>query len=138
MAKKKKAPLHRRIRYKRNIEKYVILPTCLLVLEVFEEFVCYKAEIINNPYLRTLILLLMFFCGFSLVNLVFAPLINKAIEHLYYGGRKSAGPLGEIISLGVVYTALFYVYYLIYSTEAGVEQLLPQSLHNGEAFLSGL
>jgi len=123
-------PIRRKIHYKRNIRRYVILPTCLLVLNVVEEVVCYKAQVIGNPYLRAGILMLMFFCGFGLVGLVFAPLLTRSLEQVYFGGRKHGGYLGELIVLAALYGGLFYVYYLMYGAPSGVENLLPIAWHN--------
>jgi len=128
-----KKPVHRRLRYKRNVQKFVILPTSLLLLNIFEELFCYKADVIANPYLRTGALMLMFLCGFTLVGLVFSPMISASLERMYYGGRKSGGYLGELLVLLVLYAALYYVYYLLYGSSAGVENILPETWHNGEA-----
>jgi hypothetical protein len=118
--RKRPKPLH-----KRNIRKYFILPTCLLLLNAIEEICVYKSEFISNPYLRTAFVLLLFVVGISTVSFLLAPAIEKIITAAYFRGRKHAGYFGEFLILAVVIGGLYFIYFLLYIH--GPEYLLPRA-----------
>ena len=111
--------------HKRNIKKYFILPTCLLILNAIEEVGVYKSAVVTNPYLRTAVVLVMFIAGTALVSFVLAPVIEKMIARMYFSGRKHAGYLGEFFIVFSVILGLYVIYFLLYIR--GPEYLLPPS-----------
>jgi len=130
-----KPPLYRRFFYKRNVQKFLILPTSLLTLNIVEEIVCYKAAAMRNPHVRAGALMAMFFCGFTLVGVLFAPLIMKALQRARQGGRKKGGDLGELLIWAILYAGIYYVYYLMYGAPGGVENILPAAWENTAGIL---
>jgi hypothetical protein len=127
----RRAKAFSKVKSRRNIRKYLILPTCMLVLNIVEEVFCYKSQMISNLYLRTALLMVMFLCGFGLVWLVIAPIVSRSLEVAYFGGKKHGDARG-ILVLAVVYGVLFYAYYLLYSAPGGAANLLPAAWRNGE------
>ena len=115
---------------KRTFHKYISLPTCLLMLNIVEEVFCYKSQLVEDPYLRTGAIVLMFICGFGLVGFVMVPVVTVFLEEVYFSGRKRGGLTAEIVVLLVLYVVFFYIYFQLYSRPGGVENLLPQSWHN--------
>ncbi|MBN2341686.1 MAG: hypothetical protein JXX29_00410 [Deltaproteobacteria bacterium] len=111
-------------------KKYVILPVSLLVFEVLHEFVVYKARIIGDRHLRTIFLMAMFMCGFAFVGFVVAPWVERTVEKLVLSGKKGAGLLGELVIAVLFFVGLFYLYYAIYTSPAGIESILPKMLLN--------
>jgi hypothetical protein len=99
-----------------------------LILNIVEEVFTYKAQVIENNYLRTAVVMGLFLVGFGLVALLLSPLISRWLQAAYFSGRKRAGYLGEFVVLGIVYAGLFFVYYRIYVH--GVESILPDALQN--------
>ena len=116
--RKRPKPLH-----KKNVRKYFILPTCLLVLNAIEEICVYKSGFISNPYLRTAFVLLLFVAGTAAVSFILAPAIEKVVSAAYFHGRKHAGYLGEFLILAVVAGGLYVVYFVLYIH--GPQYLLP-------------
>ena len=117
---------------KRNIRKYIILPSCLLILNAINEMIIYKLELISQPHLRTLVILLLFMFGFGLVGFTVSPLLEKWIETLYMTGRKKGGHLAEVMLLFSLFIALFFLYHSIYV--GGVESVIPNRFHNTSIF----
>jgi len=109
--------------HKRKIKKYFILPTCLLVLNALEEIFVYKSEVIDNDYLRTGVVLLLFIIGTAAVSFLLAPVIERLLSKAYFSGRKHAGYVGEFLILSGVVLALYTLYFVLYVQ--GPEYLLP-------------
>ncbi len=113
---------------KYGFRKYVVLPTCLLLLNALEEVIIYKSEMVEDPYLRTAVILGLFIAGFSMVAFVISPLIAKWLEGVYLASRKTAGGIGTtVLMLGVI-AGLFVLYYVIYIL--GVEAIVPDAFEN--------
>ena len=121
----------RLLRGRRGVQRFIVLPTSLLVLNIVEEISCYKAQVlVPNPYWRTAALMLMFICGFGLVGLVLVPMISVSLEKMYLRQRERRGPFGELLVLALIYGALFVVYYLLYGGGSGAVSLLPHAWRN--------
>ena len=119
----------------RHRRKYVILPVSLLVFNVLHELIVYKARIIENQYLQTLFLMLMFISGFAFVTFVVAPAVEKTVEKMVLSGKKGAGFIGELIIAALFFAGLFYLYMKIYTSPKEIESILPQWLRNGSTSL---
>ena len=113
---------------RKDIRKYIILPSCLLVLNVGYEVIIYKSQLIAQPYLRTTVILLLFLFGFGVVGCIISPFIERWMESLYYTGRKQAGYFGEILIIALLATGLFILYHAIYIN--GVESIIPRQYQN--------
>lgn len=110
------------------VRTYYILPCCLLLLNVCNSLVSYKAGMIDDPNLRVLAIIAMVLFGSSLVAFVFSPAIEALVRTLYRGSEKGAGGLGQILFLIVLGVAVYYLYYQLYIH--GPEALLPRSFLN--------
>jgi hypothetical protein len=110
------------------VRNYYILPCCLLLLNVCNSLVSYKAELIAGPLLRTGVIIVLVLFGGSLVAFVMAPAIESLVRTLHRSSRRGAGKLGEIVFLAVLGCGIFYVYYQLYIH--GPTAILPQSMWN--------
>lgn len=114
---------------KTNVVKhYFILPCCLLLLNVCNSLVSYKAGMIGDPLLRTAAIIFFVLIGSSLVAFIFAPAIEGLVHSLHRTSRKGAGELGRVIFLGLLGSGVFYLYYQLYIH--GPQAILPQILWN--------
>jgi len=110
------------------VRTYYILPCCLLLLNVCNSLISYKAGVISDPIFRVFAIIFFVLVGSSLVAYVFAPAIEGVVRSLYKTSEKSAGGLGQILFLGLLGVGVFFVYYQLYIH--GVESLLPAMLRN--------
>lgn len=113
---------------KRGFRKYIVLPTCLLMLNVIEEVLVYKTELIDNDYIRTGVLLSLFLFGFSMVSFVVSPLAENWLQRAYFAGRRIAGIFGILCIITGILIGVYFSYYTIYTH--GPKSLLPTVLHN--------
>ncbi len=111
----------------KNTKNYLILPACLLWLNVIEEVIVYKAQnypaIATNPYLLTLVIILLFAIGFALVGNVIAPYFQSLFEQAHKGSKKHGGDMGIIIFYVITAGLTFFVYFRIYTM--GPQMILP-------------
>lgn len=110
------------------LRNYYVLPCCLLLLNLVNSVVGYKAEMIEEPLLRTLMVLFLVVCGASLVAFVVAPAIVVAVNALQRGSRQGGGRVGETIFLVVLGAGIFWCYYQL--SNHGPEALLPETWRN--------
>jgi hypothetical protein len=110
------------------LKNYYVLPCCLLLLNLANSLVGYKAELIEEPLLRTLMVIFLVLCGASLVSFVLAPAIGAAVNAIYRGSQRSAGQLGELIFLVVLGAGVFWCYYQL--CNHGPAALLPAEWRN--------
>ena len=112
---------------KTKTRNYIILPACLLLLNAVEEVVVYKVqqypEAAKNPYILTLVLILLFALGFFLVGDMLVPYIKSLFEGIHKRSRKHGGDLGIIIFYALLGTFIFFIYFRIYTM--GPETILP-------------
>jgi hypothetical protein len=112
-----------------TLERYYVLPCCLLLLNLCNEVIAYKARLIDNGLLRTLFIMGMVLFGSSLVAFAVAPGLIWAVQSLRRTSRSTAGQLGEggfLIGLGVLIFWLYYRNYLM-----GTASILPAAWRNG-------
>ena len=114
------------------VRNYYVLPCCLLLLNLCVELVSYKAKMVDDLYVRILVIMGMVLVGGSLVGFVVAPAIAALVGTLHRGSRRSAGGLGEILFLAVLGALVFWLYYRVYIL--GPESVLPTGWHNPKHF----
>lgn len=110
------------------VKNYFILPCCLLLLNVCNSLISYKAGLISDPIIRVIAIIFFVLVGSSLVAYVFAPAIEGVVRSLYRSSEKSAGGLGQIIFLLLLGVGVFFLYYQL--NIHGPESLLPAVLRN--------
>jgi hypothetical protein len=110
------------------LKNYYVLPCCLLLLNLANSLVAYKAELIEEPFLRTAMVILLVLCGASLVAFVLAPAIGMAVNSLHRGSRENGGRVGETVFLLLLGAGVFWCYYQL-CTE-GPASLLPAGWRN--------
>lgn len=110
------------------VRHYFILPCCLLLLNVGNSLISYKAGVISDPIFRVLAIIFFILVGSSLVAYVFAPAIEGVVGSLYKTSEKGAGGLGKFIFLVLLGVGVFFVYYQLYLH--GPASLLPPLLRN--------
>jgi hypothetical protein len=102
----------------------MILPLCLLYLNVIQEVMVYKVrELTANPYLLTGILLAAFALGFTLVGDLLAPWLEGFLETGHKVSKKQGGGGGIVIFYAVMLALVFGVYFVTYIH--GPQYLLP-------------
>jgi len=110
------------------VRNYLVLPCCLLLLNLCVGLVSYKARVVEDPLERTAVIMAMVLFGSSLVGFLVAPAIETLVGAVHRGSRRSLGGLGEagfVVLLGVVVFWLYYRMYII-----GPESLLPAAWRN--------
>lgn len=110
------------------LERHYVLPCCLLLLNLVNEIIAYKARLIHDGLLRTCFIMGMVLCGASLVAFAIAPGIVWAVQSLRRTSRSAAGRAGEWAFLGVLGLLIFWLYYRNYLI--GTEAILPAAWRN--------
>lgn len=117
------------VKTSRALERYYVLPCCLLLLNLCNEIISYKARLIHDSLLRTMFIMAMVAFGASLVAFVVAPGIIWSVQSLRRTSRSTGGGTGEIVFLGVLGVVVFWLYYRNYIL--GTEFILPAMCRNG-------
>jgi hypothetical protein len=108
----------------KTFRTFLILPLSLLLLNAMEEVFVYKlVRLIQNEYLLTGVLLLMFAIGFTLVGSLMAPWAETLLEAGHKKTRKNAGNTGIFIFYGAALLLIYILYFVIYTK--GPQYLLP-------------
>jgi len=110
------------------VRNYIVLPCCILLLNLCVGLVSYKAKVLDDPLLQTAAIMAMVLFGGSLVGLVMAPAIGVVVGSLHRGSRQRWGGLGEILFLMLLGALVFWLYYRMYIL--GPEYLLPPGWRN--------
>jgi len=110
------------------VRNYFILPCCLLLLNVCNSLVSYKAGMIADPFLRTLAIIFFILIGSSAVAFLLAPAIEALVRTLHRTSQRGAGELGRVAFLVLLGVGVFYLYYQLYIH--GPEAILPQIFRN--------
>ncbi len=110
------------------LRNYYVLPCCLLLLNLINNIVAYKAGVIDEPLLRTAAVIFLVLAGSSLVAFVLAPLVVRIVHSLHAGSRRGAGELGEVFFLVLLGGVVFWLYYRM--TIHGVASILPPDWRN--------
>jgi len=75
------------------VKNFYILPCCLLLLNLVNNVVTYKSGIIEDPYLRTTVVILLVLFGSSLTAFVVAPALVAAVRLMHQSSRRGPGSL---------------------------------------------
>ncbi len=116
------------MRTRAALERYYVLPCCLLLLNLCNAIVSYKAELIHDGFLRTLFIMGMVLFGSSLVAFAIAPGLIWTVQSMRRTSRSTGGGFGEaffLIGLGVLIFWLYYRNYLL-----GTGYILPAFWRN--------
>ena len=111
------------------IRAYYILPCCLLLLNLVNSIISYKAETIADPFTRTLVVILLVLFGSSVVAFAVAPALLTLVRIFYQRSKRGGGMLGEVLFLCVLGVVVFWLYYRL--ATGGPAALLPVDLRNG-------
>jgi len=111
-----------------TLERHYVLPCCLLLLNLCNEIIAYKARLIGDDLLRTLFIMGMVLFGASLVAFAVAPGIIWAVQSLRRTSRTAAGGLGDLVFLFALGGVIFWLYYRNYIH--GTESILPPMWRN--------
>ena len=110
------------------VHQYYILPCCLLLLNLVNAVITYKAGLVADPLLRTAAVMLLVLFGSSLTAFVVAPAIAAGVRWVHQSSRRKAGGLGEVIFFAVLGVLVFWLYYRL--TLHGTAAILPRAWRN--------
>jgi hypothetical protein len=111
------------------LERHYVLPCCLLLLNLVNEIVAYKARQIDDTLLRTLCIMGLVLFGASVVTFAVAPGLVWTVQSLRRTSRSNGGNVGEVLFLGALGALIFWLYYRNYII--GTEAILPAAWRNG-------
>ena len=110
------------------IRNYFILPCCLLLLNLVNAIVSYKAATISDHIVRVAVIMVLVLGGSSIVAFLVAPAIGSVVGRMHRTSRQSAGVFGEVIFVSVLGLAIFWLYYQVYIH--GPASILPAEWAN--------
>jgi hypothetical protein len=110
------------------LERYYVLPCCLLLLNLCNEIIGYKAKLISDGLLRTLFIMGMVLFGSSLVAFAIAPGIMWVVHSLRKTSRSTVGGVGDVLFLSALGALVFWLYYRNYLM--GTQYILPSFWRN--------
>ena len=111
------------------LERYYVLPCCLLLLNLCNEIISYKSRLIADGLLRTLFIMGLVLFGASVMAFAVAPGVVWCVQSLRRTSRTHGGGMGEAFFLIALGLAIFGLYYRVYIL--GVESVLPVAWRNG-------
>ncbi len=110
------------------VRNYYVLPCLLLLLNLANNIISYKAEEIADPFLRVAAVIGLVLCGGGIVGFVLAPGLEALVRSMHRGSHQQAGRLGELLFLLALGAGVFWLYYEM--TIHGPEALLPREWLN--------
>ena len=110
------------------LERYYVLPCCLLLLNLGNEIIAYKARLISDGVLRTLFIMGFVLFGASLVAFAIAPGVIWVVQALRRRSRSTGGSAGEMLFLVGLGAFVFWLYYRNYLL--GTQSILPPVWRN--------
>ncbi len=110
------------------VKNYYVLPCLLLLLNLVNNVVSYKAELVDDPFVRTAVVIALVLFGGTVVAFLLSPALEKLVQALHRTSRSSAGGLGEMIFLVALGAAVFWLYYQL--ATHGIASLLPADWRN--------
>jgi hypothetical protein len=96
------------------VRNYFILPCCLLLLNLVNSIISYKAALISDHVLRVAFIMVMILGGSGLVAWIIAPALESVVRGLHHTSRQNAGVFGEVIFISILGLAIFWLYYQVY------------------------
>jgi hypothetical protein len=110
------------------VRDYFILPCCLLLLNLCNTIVTYKAGVIHDAILRTACIIAMVLFGSSVVAFAVSPAISSLVGWTHHATRRKAGKAGELLFLGILGLLVFWLYYRV--STFGPASILPSDWRN--------
>jgi hypothetical protein len=110
------------------VRNYLVLPCCLLLLNLCVGLVSYKAKMIEDPLVQTAVVMGMVLFGGSLVGFILAPAIEATVSTLHRTSKRRFGGLGEAAFIGLLVVLVFWLYFRMYIM--GPQYLLPAEWRN--------
>ena len=114
---------------KKNLSKYFVFPITYLILELVEDVLIYKSELVGNHWTQAVVVMGVLVFGISLVAFALVPFFQGGLESLRKSHKKH-GPLGEFLFTASVLLAIYLLYYIKVSHGGNIESLLPDFFHN--------
>ena len=111
-----------------TMKNYYVLPCCLLLLNLVNNVISYKAGMIGDPCERTMVVMLLVLCGGSLAAFVVAPALVAGLRFLHLSSRRGAGLLGEAAFFVVLGGVVFWLYYRV--SMHGTVAIVPAAWRN--------
>ena len=111
-----------------TLERYYVLPCCLLLLNLCNEIISYKARLIHDGLLRTVFIMGLVLFGASLVAFAVAPGLMWMVQSLRRTSRSAGGGTGEVLFLSALGLLIFWLYYRNYIL--GTAAILPAAWQN--------
>jgi hypothetical protein len=111
-----------------NVRVYYVLPCCLLLLNLINAVISYQSGRVEDPWLRTTVVIGLVLFGSSLVAFGVAPGLERLVRWLHRSSRAQAGGVGEALFLIALGAGVFWLYYQL--VNHGIESLLPLAWRN--------
>jgi hypothetical protein len=111
-----------------TIRTYYVLPCCLLLLNLLNTVISYKARMIDDGILRTFCVIGMILFGGAAVAFLVSPGIEALVRSAHQASRRRAGFAGELIFLAVLGLAVFWLYFR--ANTLGTASILPPAWRN--------
>jgi hypothetical protein len=111
-----------------TIRTYYVLPCCLLLLNLLNTVISYKARMIDDGILRTFCVIGMVLFGGAAVAFLVSPGIEALVRVAHQTSRRRAGFAGEMIFLAVLGLAVFWLYFR--ANTLGTASILPPAWRN--------
>ena len=110
------------------VRNYIILPCCLLLLNLVNSIISYKAQLIYDHVLRVAFIMVMILGGSGVVAWVVSPAIESLVRGLHRSSRQNAGVFGEVVFACVLALVIFWLYFQVYIH--GPASILPAEWAN--------
>lgn len=112
----------------KNFRNYLIFPITYLILELVEEFIYYKFELIKNLWLRTGIVMVSLLIGISVLAFVLVPFFEGGLDTVHKSHKKHGPLVGFFVTL-LILAGLYFIYYYKLRSNS-IEGVLPPFLLN--------
>lgn len=111
----------------KGFRHYLIFPITYLILELVEEFIYYKSELIADPWVRTAAVMVGLVCGISLLAFILVPFFEGGLDTIRKS-HKNHGVWVDFLVTFFILAALYYIYHL--KIHEGFKNVLPPFLLN--------
>jgi hypothetical protein len=98
---------------KRHAEHYIILPSCLLLLNVFNQVVGHVAKGRIEPWIETLIVMLLVLAGSSVTAFLIVPWLAALLRFVFRQSAQNAGGAGELTCAVLYFGGVYWLYYIL-------------------------
>jgi len=110
------------------VKNYFILPCLLLLLNLVNSVINYKSGMIDDPYYRTTVIILLVLFGSSITAFLAAPVLEQMAQTLHRSSRRGAGEVGEVLFLLALGALVFWLYFRV--ATQGASSILPAEWRN--------